>query len=219
MSQLVTIRDFIKNNKKNTILYGSLESNLNLYYSERFLDYDTSDNYFNLFENLLVNIENSKVTINNGEYYLNRKQISYGDVNNKYSYSWNVDNKICNTIRTIKSKVELFTGSQYNYVLINRYEDGSQGIGYHSDRETNNIKGVQVAGISLGAVRPIYFKPIDEKFIHTKLPNKVKIELLHGSLYVMNYPTNEYWKHSIPKKSTNIINRPRISLTFRWIDD
>ena len=44
---------------------------------------------------------------------------------------------------------------------------------------------------------------------------KVKLKLESGSLLVMKGPTQHFWKHQIPKVTTNV--GPRINLTFRSI--
>ncbi|XP_063171379.1 DNA oxidative demethylase ALKBH2 isoform X2 [Candoia aspera] len=43
----------------------------------------------------------------------------------------------------------------------------------------------------------------------------VKLQLDHGSLLVMNFPTNRYWYHSLPSRKK--VLAPRINLTFRKI--
>ncbi|KAH9634821.1 hypothetical protein HF086_012235 [Spodoptera exigua] len=41
----------------------------------------------------------------------------------------------------------------------------------------------------------------------------LKIELEHGSVLLMNPPTNEIWYHSLPTRKK--LMAPRINLTFR----
>lgn len=221
---MITIKDFVeqqtKDKPKSKIKkFGSLEEKLNLYYYKNFINDELADKYFKLFEEKINwdPQEGTKIIINKQELYVNRKQASYCDNDISYSRSWNNNDEICQVIRKLRDKVELFTGAKFNFVLINRYNDGTEQINYHNDKEVLGLKSVQVAGISFGAVRHICFKPIKEKFIYyEKLPNKIKIPLTPGSLYVMNYPTNQNWKHAIPKQIG--VKTPRISLTFRWFD-
>ncbi|XP_060238569.1 DNA oxidative demethylase ALKBH2 isoform X2 [Meriones unguiculatus] len=43
----------------------------------------------------------------------------------------------------------------------------------------------------------------------------VRLQLAHGSLLMMNYPTNTYWYHSLPVRKK--VLAPRVNLTFRKI--
>lgn len=161
-----------------------------------------------------------------------RNQVAYGDGCLKYSFSgtqvatvdWNskedlpeniAHNTISRVLKKIRNVVEAHTGNTYNFVLINRYKDGSQYIGFHSDDEKEIDQTHGIVGISLGAERNILFKANTKKNIPTELEENLQVLLEHGSLVYMKHPTNQYWKHSIPKKTA--IKTPRISLTFRKI--
>ena len=96
----------------------------------------------------------------------------------------------------------------FNYALINNYIDQTNCIGYHSDDEKELGKYPVIAGLSLGQEREIYFK--------SNITDEVKkISLPHNSFFVMFYPTNKFWKHSIPKTTRRL--GQRISLTFRSV--
>lgn len=71
-----------------------------------------------------------------------------------------------------------------------------------------------IASLSLGQTRKFVLKHIDVRK-KTREIELVKLDLHHGSLLMMNWPTNEYWYHSIPKekKATDI----RLNFTFRKI--
>ena len=95
-----------------------------------------------------------------------------------------------------------------------RYKDGEDYIGEHKDDEKDLVKTSPIASLSLGQTRDFVLKHADSRGRYAKRKmEKIKIELTHGSLLMMNYPTNIYWYHSIPirKKATGI----RINLTFR----
>lgn len=87
-------------------------------------------------------------------------------------------------------------------------------MGEHKDDEIELDKTVPIASVSLGQSRKFVFKHRDVKN-KIRQVDLVKLDLHHGSLLVMNWPTNEYWYHSIPKekKATNI----RLNFTFRKI--
>lgn len=94
-------------------------------------------------------------------------------------------------------------GTISNVCILQRYADGKAGIKPHRDREMGF--GTRICGVSLGATRTLQilrygYDPFD-------------IELTHGSLYVLNDPTNQYWAHTIVKDPT--ITQSRISMTFR----
>lgn len=90
-----------------------------------------------------------------------------------------------------------------NYAVIQYYPNGKYGIIPHRDKET--LQGTVISGVSLGVPR---------KLILSRFDNKVEINLLHGSLYNLEPPTNDFWSHSIEKDPN--ITKPRMSITFRF---
>ena len=152
-----------------------------------------------------------------------RKQVAYGEKNMSYKFSnkkvlarcWHDNDKVSNVILKIKKKVEDFTNEKFNFVLINRYENGNNHINYHMDDEKEIIKESSIVGVTLGSQRDVLFKA--NKFQPVKLKQVERISLENGSIFIMKYPTNEYWLHSIPKRAG--INKPRISLTFRKLEE
>ncbi|KAK3539138.1 hypothetical protein QTP86_026965, partial [Hemibagrus guttatus] len=97
-----------------------------------------------------------------------------------------------------------------------RYKDGQDHIGEHRDDEHELDPSCPIAAVSLGAVRDLVFRHRDARKEPKKHPiEPVKLELAHGSLLLMNSPTNTYWYHSLPVRKR--VKTPRISLTFRRI--
>jgi alkylated DNA repair dioxygenase AlkB len=201
----------------------SLQDDFNVVYYPNFLNVKDADEYFNILENELVynSKEQSKIKIYGKDVYIPRSQTAYGEPGTHYTFSklkvyansWNADDNVCKVIKNIKHKIELFTGKQFNFVLINRYKDGSDYIGFHSDDEKELGTEPTIAGISLGSERYFQFKP--RKFDPVKIEKNFKILLEHGSFVSMNHHTNEHWYHGIPKNTT--VKTPRISLTFRYL--
>ena len=209
---------------------------LNLLYNKDFIDKQKSDKYFKILEKHLTynSEEASSVVIHGKTIKIPRKQIAYGEPGTFYAFSgnkvpavnWNYKGRedefdkkdyakhrsICIIINSIRTAVEKMTGKQFNFVLINRYKDGDDYIGFHSDDEADIDETCGIAGVSFGAERDFIFK---SKQTNTILPEKIDLVLHHGSLVHMAYPTNTYWKHSLPKRKG--IKTPRISLTFRQI--
>jgi alkylated DNA repair dioxygenase AlkB len=183
-----------------------------------------ADKYYNILKNNLIynSDKESMVTIFGKKIKIPRKQVAYGDYGTFYNFSgvqvnaqsWNnKDDIICRVIKNIKHMVEIYSGEKFNFVLINYYANGDQCIGYHSDDERDLDKFSSIVGVSLGSPRDFLLKP--KNFITKNLSNPIKINLDHGSIILMKYPTNKYWTHSIPRRTN--INNPRISLTFRKI--
>ena len=108
----------------------------------------------------------------------------------------------------------------FNFVLVNRYKDGSDHIGEHRDDERDLVDAASIACVSFGQERDFVLK---HKDFRGKNANKSKdiperksnleVSLKHGSLLVMKHPTNRDWYHSIPVRKA--ATTPRISLTFR----
>lgn len=203
--------------------FCSLKDNLNVHYKGNFIEEHKANKYYDIFEKQLVydTPEQSKVVVFGKEYFVPRKQTAYGDPGTYYSFagttvyahSWDNDNIVCKIIKNIKHKVEVFTGKKFNFVLINRYKDGADKIGKHCDSESSLGVEPTIVGVSLGAIRDVCFAPY--KFIPQILSNRITLQLDHGSIFVMYPPTNDHWTHEIPKRAN--VNKPRISLTFRYL--
>ena len=102
--------------------------------------------------------------------------------------------------------MENLTNTKYNSCLLNLYNDGNEGIGWHSDDEKSIEDGSSIASVSLGAKRKFSFK-------HKQSNKTISVLLEHGSLLLMKGVTQKKWLHSLPKSSK--ITLPRINLTFR----
>ncbi len=201
----------------------SLEDNLYLYYKNDFLSKKEADYYYDIFSNNLnyLTDDESKITLFGKKLKIPRKQVSYGEDGVSYRFSgsnipvksWDEDDNVCIALRKLRKKVKLWTSVNYNYVLINCYKDGNQYIGFHRDAEEDIIQEYGIASVTLGAERDFQFRPY--KFMPKGKYKKLEISLEHGSFLHMKYPTNEYWQHSLPKRSK--VKRPRINLTFRKV--
>ncbi|XP_030847398.1 DNA oxidative demethylase ALKBH2 [Strongylocentrotus purpuratus] len=147
-----------------------------------------------------------------------RKQVAHGDTGLTYKYSgvtvpakpWTP------ALLEIRDRIQEVTGYKFNFVLINRYADGNNYMGEHRDDEKDLVASSPIASLSLGQHRDFIFRHCEARGAQAKrkVP-PVKLELEHGSLLMMNYPTNVYWYHSLPvrKKALNI----RVNMTFRDI--
>ncbi|MBT8311411.1 MAG: alpha-ketoglutarate-dependent dioxygenase AlkB [Flavobacteriaceae bacterium] len=135
----------------------------------------------------------------------------YADNNKPYNYSNLTMHPIPFTplLTDIKVKVEAMCGTRFTTCLLNLYRDGRDSNGWHADNEKELGENPVIASVSLGEARYFHLKHRENKNL------KHKLELGHGSLLLMQGPTQHHWLHQIPKT-----NRPigeRINLTFRVI--
>ncbi|KAK2504191.1 hypothetical protein MC885_016377 [Smutsia gigantea] len=147
-----------------------------------------------------------------------RKQATYGDAGLTYTYSgltlspkpW------VPVLEHIRDRVSLVTGKTFNFVLVNRYKDGCDHIGEHRDDERELAPGSPIASVSFGACRDFFFRHKDSRGRNpSRRVEVVRLQLAHGSLLMMNPPTNTHWYHSLPVRKK--ILAPRVNLTFRKI--
>uniref|UniRef100_A0A672REN0 AlkB homolog 2, alpha-ketoglutarate-dependent dioxygenase n=1 Tax=Sinocyclocheilus grahami TaxID=75366 RepID=A0A672REN0_SINGR len=132
----------------------------------------------------------AKLQVYGKSYSVPRKQATYGDEGLMYSFS---------------GVHLLATGHTFNFVLINRYNDGRDHIGEHRDDERELDPACPIASVSLGL-------PVTS---FSDIRMRELVLLAHGSLLLMNYPTTTYWYHSLPVRRK--VKMPRINLTFRRI--
>jgi alkylated DNA repair dioxygenase AlkB len=98
----------------------------------------------------------------------------------------------------------------FNHVLVNRYRDGNDSMGFHADDEPELGDHPQVATISLGATRRFVLRP--RRGRETE-PHAYDLE--HGSLLIMGGTCQRQYHHGIPKQPS--VRDERVSLTFRWL--
>ncbi|XP_033748685.1 DNA oxidative demethylase ALKBH2-like [Pecten maximus] len=148
-----------------------------------------------------------------------RKQAAYGDDGLSYSYSGNTvaAKPWTPLLNNIRDRVSNATGFTFNFVLVNRYKDGRDHIGEHRDDERELVPRHPIASLSLGQPRNFVFKHAKSRGKNaTQKIAPVTIKLGHGSLLMMNYPTNTHWYHSLPQQKSLL--GVRINMTFRKID-
>ncbi|TGK04350.1 alpha-ketoglutarate-dependent dioxygenase AlkB [Leptospira selangorensis] len=136
-----------------------------------------------------------------------RKVAWFGDSDYEYTYSNTTKKALPWTkeLSELKSLMEEITETKFNSCLLNLYNNGEEGMAWHSDDEKALGKNSVIASLSFGAERKFYFK-------HKSTKEQISLILEHGSLLVMR-GAQESWLHSLPK--TKSIKQPRINLTFR----
>jgi alkylated DNA repair dioxygenase AlkB len=188
-----------------------LKENLDIKIFNHLFSEDES-NYF--FWSLLNEVawKQETITMWGKKRILRRRVAWYGDSGKNYSYSGNLLSPITwnENLKRIKKKIEIVSSIAFNSVLLNDYEDGNVGMGWHSDDEKELGKDPIIGSVSFGVDRDFYLKP------KIKSNNdRVKIMSSNGSLILMNGSTQHHWLHSLPIRKN--INERRINLTFRTI--
>lgn len=165
------------------------------------------------FDSLMREIpwRNDEAVIYGRRIITRRKVAWHADLPASYTYS--------NTTRTalpwtpvllmLKDLVQGVSGETYNSCLLNLYHDGSEGMAWHSDAETDLKPNGAIGSLSFGAERKFAFK-------HKRTKETVSKFLQHGSLLVMRGSTQTYWLHRLPP--TRTVTTPRINLTFRTVN-
>jgi alkylated DNA repair dioxygenase AlkB len=136
----------------------------------------------------------------------------YGDRGTNYKYSGigMTPQMWTSRLKEIKEKIEEFTNTQFNSVLLNLYRDGKDSVSWHQDNEKELGPNPTIASLSFGQVRKFQFRHKFKKDV-----DKFELLLKDGSLLIMKGATQEFWQHQIPRTS-KLLN-PRINLTFRYI--
>ena len=192
--------------------------NLNLDFVQLFTKTE-ADVLFQEAEKVIKYNEDSKVFVHGKWHKVPRKQAAYGDTGLTYTFSGaTVAAQPWNNAPFLKCIGDLISslsgGQKFNFVLVNRYNDGNDHMGEHRDDEADLVPRSAIASVSLGQARDFVFRHRDARGSGAKRKiDPVKFELSHGSLLMMNHPTNVYWFHSLPVRKKAIC--PRVNLTFR----
>lgn len=109
----------------------------------------------------------------------------------------------------LHEQLAAFCGTFFNSVLLNRYRDGDDGMGWHSDNEPELGPAPLIASLSLGAERRFLLRQRKDP------ARKAELVLGHGDLLVMAGTTQSHYQHALPKSTR--VQAERINLTFRLI--
>lgn len=102
----------------------------------------------------------------------------------------------------LRDRVQAIAAQEFNFLLLNRYSDGQQYMGWHRDDEAGCAGNI--ASLSLGAARRFRFESEDSG-------NREQIDLEHGSLLVFDGRQ----RHCLAKTARPVAER--INLTFRLL--
>jgi alkylated DNA repair dioxygenase AlkB len=115
----------------------------------------------------------------------------------------------------LRQLLEARLGMPFNSLLLNRYRDGRDRMGWHADDEPELAEGHPIASLSLGASRTLRFRPRPGRLPASATPGPLAVELGDGDLLVMHAPTQSCWHHSLPARQG--VMAERFNLTFRRI--
>ena len=184
---------------------------LNVEYVGNFFSKKKSDYFLSTFINN-IKWRGDNIKIYGKTHPLPRLTAFYADLDKTYTYS-GIEMKArpwSKELIEIKSEVEYYTGKYFNSVLLNRYRDGYDYQGFHSDNESSLGDNIDIASVSFGSVRDFKFKSRGKDS-----DRSATFPLGHGSLLLMKHPTQLSWLHSLPKRRK--VESERINLTFRYI--
>ena len=155
-------------------------------------------------------LEKIQIEVFGKRHFIPRTQVWFGDEGCKYKYSNTfVSPKPWPPILT-KLRQTLFNKCQlsFNTVLVNRYENGTESMGWHSDDEPEIVANSAIASVTLGACRDFVLK-------HKATSKQVSLALASGDLLIMHAGMQQTWQHAVPKRLR--VTEPRINFTFRQV--
>ena len=109
----------------------------------------------------------------------------------------------------LRDRLQNAVGAPFNSVLMNRYRDGADSMGWHSDDEPELGRAPVIASLTLGTARRFLLRRRDDPAL------KAEYLLRHGDLLVMAGATQKHYQHAVPKSAK--VTGERINLTFRQI--
>jgi alkylated DNA repair dioxygenase AlkB len=129
-------------------------------------------------------------------------------------------------LEQVRQLLAAHLGVGFNSLLLNRYRDGRDRMGWHADDEQELAVGHPIASLSLGASRTLRFRPRHrpgrrlgegEAALGEGASGEAAfgVELGDGDLLLMWPPTQRGWQHALPARLG--VKGERLNLTFRRI--
>lgn len=125
-----------------------------------------------------------------------------------YSGIRNVPQPWSPAVEEMRRQLERDLGLRFDSVLLNRYRDGNDALGWHADDERSLGPEPTIASVSLGATRRFEMRSRDRGPV-------LRWQLSHGSLLVMKGRTQHDWVHRVPRERGAV--GERVNLTFRRV--
>ncbi|QPN71067.1 alpha-ketoglutarate-dependent dioxygenase AlkB [Synechococcus sp. CBW1108] len=124
----------------------------------------------------------------------------------------------------LRLALEQLTGWRFNSLLLNRYRDGRDAMGWHADDEPELDPAAPIASLSLGAARDFRLRPRPRPRRPPGAPPPAgyspscapfNLPLDNGDLLLMEPPTQLWWQHALPRRLR--LQQERLNLTFRVV--
>ena len=115
---------------------------------------------------------------------------------------------MCDQFKAITLHVNEVLGTTFNTILLNKYKDGEDCIGYHHDRATGWAEGTGFATLACGAERDFLVR-------HEESGETQAIAHRDGHVMYLPHPMNSTHFHAVPNRKR--VKACRISLTIRKI--
>lgn len=132
-----------------------------------------------------------------------------GDIDYRYSGQTLPPRAFGPVLRGLVDRVNAHVGVAFNHVLANRYRDGNDSMGMHSDDEPELGGDPVVCSVSFGASRTFLLVP------KRRGGERLELVLTAGSLLLMDGGCQRHYRHGIPKEPA--VREERISLTLRRV--
>jgi alkylated DNA repair dioxygenase AlkB len=182
-----------------------------LRYAEQFYRPDQADRLFRALQNELP-WQQHRVKLFGKEHPAPRLSAWHGDSGASYAYSGQryQPHDWTPALREIRADLERHLQERFNSLLANRYRDGQDSMGWHSDNEADLGEKPLIASLSFGVPRRFVLR-------HRYHPAQEDVDMMlaHGSLLIMAGECQKAWKHQLPKSKK--ISGERINLTFRQV--
>ena len=150
----------------------------------------------------------------------------------RYSGLENVPESWSPAAEGLRLQLQALTGWRFNSLLLNRYRDGRDAMGWHADDEPELDPSAPIASLSLGASRDFRLRPRPSPRGAPGLPppesystafgnpadspcDPFNLALAPGDLLLMELPSQLWWQHAVPRRLR--VQRQRLNLTFRVV--
>lgn len=144
-----------------------------------------------------------------GREYLCKRLVAFSaqtGLRYRYSGTEHVGCGLPRPLEVLVARVNRVLGTAFDSVLLTRYRDGDDRLGWHADRESDLGPDPELAVVSLGVPRMLAFRTL------AKPRQVVRYRLAAGSLLHMGPGTQSNWQHGVPVQRCQ---GERISLSCR----
>lgn len=176
--------------------------------TERYLDPDSAEHWFTTI--LALRWRQERLRLFGRWHTTPRLTAWFGEPGTSYTYSGvrHEANGMHAAVSALRDGVRSYSSADFNFVLLNRYRSGRDGMGWHADDEPELGERPFIASLSLGATRRFKMRRKDGM-------NEIAVDLESGSLLTMSGDCQRDWLHCVPKTMRPV--GERINLTFRYV--